>query len=253
MAGWFSEGVTGAFIIGTIINAAAIVLGAVVGLARKTPMTGENQTFFKVGLGLATIVFGLRLTWVSVHGSLKQILGQIGIVILAMMLGKLTGRLLHLQKLSNRLGKFARERIATVQPGQRGSPADGVNVCAALFCAAPLGIIGAISESLGGGPLPLLVKAAMDGLAAFGFVALFGWAVALSALPVLAFQGAISLLVLQFAQPYLEAHQLTDSVNATAGMLVFCVSLLIFEVKRVEMADYLPSLAWAPLLTLWLR
>ena len=253
MAGWFSEGVTGAFIIGTSINAAAIVLGAVVGLVRKTPMTGENQAFFKVGLGLATVVFGLRLTVVSLHGSLKQILGQLGIVILAMMLGKLTGRLLRLQKLSNRLGKFARERIAAVRPGQRGSPAEGVNVCAALFCAAPLGIIGAISESLGGGPLPLLVKAAMDGLAAFGFVALFGWAVALSALPVLAFQGAVSLVVLQFARPYLEAHQLADPVNATAGLLVFCVSLLIFEVKRVAMADYLPSLAWAPLLTLWLR
>jgi len=245
--------VTGAFIFGTIINAAAIVLGSVVGLARKTPMTGENQLFFKVGLGLATIVFGLRLTVVSLHGPAKQILIQIGIVLLAMTLGKLTGKLLHLQKLSNRLGKFARERIAALPTGGRGSPSDGVNVCAALFCAAPLGIIGAISESLGGGPWPLLVKAAMDGLAAFGFVAMFGWAVALSALPVLAFQGAISLLVMQFAQPYLAAHQLTDSVNATAGMLVFCVSLLIFEVKRVEVADYLPSLAWAPLLTLWLR
>lgn len=216
-------------------------------------MTGENQLFFKVGLGLATIVFGLRLTVVSLHGSAKQILVQIGIVLLAMTLGKLTGKLLHLQKLSSRLGKFARERIAALPAGGRGMPGDGVNVCAALFCAAPLGIIGAISESLGGGPWPLLVKAAMDGLAAFGFVAMFGWAVALSALPVLAFQGAISLLVLQFAQPYLAAHQLTDSVNATAGLLVFCVSLLIFEVKRIEVADYLPSLAWAPLLTLWLR
>ena len=225
-------------------------------------MSGENQTFFKAGLGLATIIFGLRLTVVSLHGSVKQILGQIGLVILAMILGKLTGRLLHLQKLSNRLGKFARERISAMPPGQRGSPADGVNVCAALFCAAPLGIIGAISESLGGGPLPLLVKAAMDGLAAFGFVAMFGWTVALSSLPVLAFQGSIALLVLQFAQPYLAAHELIgvvngvavfDPVNATAGLLVFCVSLLIFEVKRVEVADYLPSLAWAPLLALWLR
>jgi len=245
--------VTGAFIIGTIINAVAIVLGALVGLLRTTPITGENQTFFKVGLGLAAVVFGLRLTIVNLHGSWQQILGQIGIVILAMMLGKLTGKLLRLQKLSNRIGEFARERIGATQPGQGTSPSDGVNVCAALFCAAPLGIIGAISESLGAGPLPLLVKAAMDGLGAFGFVALFGWTVVLSSLPVLAFQGAISFLVMQFAQPFLEAHGLTDSVNATAGMLVFCVSLLIFEIRRVEMADYLPSLLWAPLLTLWLR
>lgn len=253
MADWFSEGVTGAFFIGTIVNAVAILLGAIIGLLRKKPMTAENQTFFKVGLGLAAVIFGLRLTIVSLHGSIKQILGQIGIVILAMMLGKLTGKLVRLQKLSNRMGQFARERIAATVPGQKSSASDGVNVCAALFCAAPLGIIGAVSESLGGGPLPLLVKALMDGLAAFGFVALFGWTVALSALPVLAFQGAISLLVIQFAQPYLAAHQLTDSVNATAGLLIFCVSLLIFEIRRVEMADYLPSLAWAPLLTFWLK
>lgn len=241
------------FILGTLINASAIIIGAVAGVVRKTPMSGETQTFFKVGLGLATIVFGLRLTWVSINGSFKQFLLQLGIVILAMILGKLTGRLLHLQKLSNKLGQFARERITAVKPGKPASQADGINVCAALFCAAPLGIIGAVSESLGGGPLPLLVKAAMDGLAAFGFVAMFGWAVGLSALPVLAFQGAISLLVLQFAKPYLVAHQLTDTVNATAGMLVFCVSLLIFEIRRVEMADYLPSLAWAPLLMFWLK
>jgi uncharacterized membrane protein YqgA involved in biofilm formation len=238
---------------GTIINACAILLGAIVGLTRKTPMTAENQTFIKVVLGAATVFIGLRLTWVSVGGSFKQVLWQIGIVIVAMMLGKLTGRLLHLQKLSNRLGGFARARLAAVQSKKPGGISDGVNVCAALFCAAPLGILGAVSEALGGGPQPLLVKAAMDGLAAFGFVAIFGWGVALSALPVLAFQGLISVLVARFALPVLDAHQLTGAVNATAGLLVFSVSLLIFEVKRVEIADYLPSLAWAPLLTLWLR
>ena len=244
---------TGAFYIGTLINAGAIVLGAVAGMVRKTPMAADNQTFMKIVLGTATIFIGLKLTWVSLNGPIKSILLQLGLVLLAMTLGKLTGKLLRLQKSSNRLGHYARERIAAVPAGQHGSPADGVNVCAALFCAAPLGILGATSEALGGGPFALFVKAAMDGLAAFGFVSLFGWSVGLSALPVLAFQGFISLLVGYLAQPWLEAHQLTASVNATVGLLIFCVSLLIFEVKRIEVADYLPSLIWAPLLTWWLR
>jgi uncharacterized membrane protein YqgA involved in biofilm formation len=92
----------------------------------------------------------------------------------------------------------------------------------------------------------------MDGLAAFSFVALFGWTVALSALPVLAFQGTISLAVGLLALPWLSARHLVDPINATAGLLIFAVALLIFEVRRVEVADYLPSLIWAPLLTLWL-
>jgi uncharacterized membrane protein YqgA involved in biofilm formation len=233
---------------GTLINALAIVTGGGIGLIRKSPMTAENQNFLKIGLGVATVAIGLRLTWISVNGSLKQILWQLGIVIVSMMLGRVTGRLLHLQKLSNRLGQFARERIAIAPSHAHRTAADGINVCAALFCAAPLGILGAISESLGGGPLPLLVKAVMDGLAAFGFISIFGWSVVLSALPVLAFQGTISLLVTQFALPHLDAHHLTAIVNATAGLLVFCVSLLIFEIRRVEVADYLPSLIWAPVL-----
>jgi len=238
---------------GTIINALAIVLGAIVGLTRKTPMSAENQTFLKVVLGLATVIIGLRLVWVSVSGSLLQILWQIGVVILAMMLGKLTGRLLHLQKLSNRLGQFARERLTAVQSARPAGISDGVNVCAALFCAAPLGILGAATEALGGGPLPLIIKATMDGLAALGFVAIFGWGVGLSALPVFAFQGAVFVLVRHFAFPYLEAHDLVNVVNATAGLLVFSVSLLIFEVRRVEIADYLPSLVWAPVLLALMR
>ena len=238
---------------GTLINALAIVIGAVFGLLRKTPMTAENQVFIKIVLGAATVFVGLRLTWVSVSGSLVQILWQLGIVILAMMLGKLTGRLMHLQKLSNRLGHYARARIAAVQKSKPAGISDGVNVCAALFCAAPLGILGATSEALGGGPAPLIIKALMEAMAAMGFVAMFGWGVGLSALPVLAFQGAIAVLVSQFAFPFLDSHGLVGAVNATAGLLVFSVSLLIFEVRRVEIADYLPSLVWAPLLTYLLK
>jgi uncharacterized membrane protein YqgA involved in biofilm formation len=248
VAVWLSEGVTG-----TIINALAILIGTMFGLWRKSPPNAENQSFMKLALGVAIVFVGLRLTWFSVSGSLLQILWQLGIVILAMMLGRLTGKLLRLQVLSNRLGHFARNRITAVQKPGGNSVSDGVNVCAALFCAAPLGWLGAVSEALGGGPLVLGVKAVMEALAAMGFVAMFGWGVALSALPVFALQGTIALVVSHFALPFLSAHELVGAVNATAGLMVFSVSLLVFEVRRVEVADYLPSLIWAPLITYWIR
>jgi uncharacterized membrane protein YqgA involved in biofilm formation len=49
----------------------------------------------------------------------------------------------------------------------------------------------------------------------------------------------------------LERHHLLDSVMATDGLLVVFVGLVIFEVRKIELADYLPALAVAPLLT-WL-
>lgn len=241
---------------GTLINALAIVIGTVFGLLRKKPMTAENQVFIKIVLGAATAFVGLRLAWISMSGSLRQILWQLGVVIVAMMLGRLTGRLMRLQKFSNRLGCYARDRISAAQKSKPNGISDGVNVCAALFCAAPLGILGAVSEALGGGPAPLVIKSLMEAMAAMGFVAMFGPSVALSALPVLALQGTIALLVSQFALSVLESHGLVGILNATAGVLIFSVSLLIFEVRRVEIADYLPSLIWAPSLMFfiqWLR
>jgi uncharacterized membrane protein YqgA involved in biofilm formation len=93
----------------------------------------------------------------------------------------------------------------------------------------------------------------MDGLAAMAFAAMFGWGVILSAVPVLVFQGTITLVCAHSLAPFLEARHLSDSVNATGGLLIFCVSLLIFEVRKVHVTDYLPSLVFAPLLTWWFR
>jgi hypothetical protein len=244
---------------GTILNGAGIAAGALFGLAKKKPPSLANQFFFKAVLGVLTIVCGLRLTWMGLNGSFLQILKQLVIVMAALALGRLTGRLLRLQKMSNHLGQFAREKMAAARPDSPRRFNDGFNVCTVLFCAAPLGILGAICEGLtagGSGPgyfYPLAIKAVMDGLAAMSFIAMFGSGVVLSAVPVMVFQGTITLLCGRLLQPFLLAHGLVDPVMATAGLLIFCVALILFEIKKVEVTDYLPSLAFAPLFTYWLR
>jgi len=108
-----------------------------------------------------------------------------------------------------------------------------------------------VQDGLSGYYYPLAVKAVMDGLATLGFALLFRWGVLFAALPVLAFQGTLTLLCAQFLKPFLEAHSLVDSANAVGGLLVFSVALVILELKKIELADYLPSLIFAPLLA-WL-
>jgi uncharacterized membrane protein YqgA involved in biofilm formation len=234
--------------IGTALNVAAILIGGLVGLTRRKPLAPAKESFLKVALAAFTVFYGLRLTWLSLNGSFPQILKQLLIAVLALMLGKMTGRLLRLQKMSNRLGRHARKRIAAANPSASCGLSDGFQTCAALFCAAPLAILGSVQDGLSGYYYPLAVKAVMDGLATMGFVSMFGWGVMLAALPVLAFQGTITLACAQFLKPFLEAHGLVDSVDVTGGLLVFCVALVILELKRIELADYLPSLVFAPLL-----
>ncbi len=238
--------------IGTFINVALILLGGIVGLARPGfALSPANEGLAKVALAALTVFYGLRLTWMSLSGSFLQILRQLLIVIVAMMLGKLAGRLLRLQKTSNAIGHWARERLSTRKPADPNRASEGFQICAALFCAAPLGILGAVQDGLTSPPYfyPLAVKGVIDGLAALGFVSLFGWGVVLAAIPVLAVQGTITLVCSQFLGPFLSERDLVASINAVGGLLVFSVALLMLGLKKIEVTDYLPSLVLAPLIT----
>ena len=111
--------------IGTLVNVAGIIAGGVLGLVRPRGLSAANESFFKVVLGALAVFFGLRLTWASLNGPFLAILKQLTVVILALMLGRVTGRLLRLQQFSNRIGKSAGERIASAQPDHPKRIAEG--------------------------------------------------------------------------------------------------------------------------------
>jgi Uncharacterized membrane protein, possible Na+ channel or pump len=237
--------------IGTLLNVAGILIGGTVGIFRRSPLPLINESFLKVALGAFTVYYGLRLSWLSLNGSFPHILKQILIAILALMLGKLSGRLFGLQKFSNSLGRAARERIASITSQSRRDPGVGFKTCAVLFCATPLAILGSMQDGLSGYYYPLAVKGVIEGFGALGFASIMGWGTLLAALPVLVFQGSITLICERWLAPFISSRHLQyllDETNVVGGLLVFCVGLIIFELKKLEVADYLPSLIYAPLL-----
>jgi len=233
---------------GAFLNALGILLGALFGLAQRAPLSAGTQDFFRRALGAATVFFGLRLVWLHVHGTFWSCAKQLLIALLAVTLGNWIGRLLRLQTLSNRLGRHASRAMASASVGAARQSGPGFIACMVLFCAAPLGLIGAVTDGLSGDFYLLAVKAVMVGLAMTGFVKMFGWPVALSAFPVYAFLGAITLACQYYAKPLLEAHALTDSVHVASGLIACAVALVILGVRKVELANYLPALVVAPIL-----
>ena len=235
---------------GTILNAAAIVLGSLGGLAARQPLAQAQQLTLKVLLALLTVVAGLHLAGTSLGSTPGQMGKQLLVVILAMMLGRPTGRLLGLQKLSNRLGLYARQKLQDLKPVGPGRFSEAFLVGTVLFCASPLGVLGAVQDGLGGHWYALGVKAMLDALTAMSLVRTFGPGITAAAVPMVAFQGTVSLLARWLGQ-LAPNPAMVDAANATGGMLVFCTALLLFNVRKVQVADYLPSLLFAPLLR-WL-
>ncbi|HEX7569076.1 MAG TPA: DUF554 family protein [Verrucomicrobiae bacterium] len=220
--------------IGAFLNALGILLGALLGLTGRGRWPARRQGRIKSALGAFTAFCGLQLVWLNVSGSFRSVLKQFFLAVLAVLLGNLLGKILGLQKISNRLGRHATKLLAAGEASP-ARPANGLIAATILFCAAPLGLLGAVT----------------DGLAMTSFVKMFRWPVALAALPVFFFFNVLTLTVHAFAQPWLEAHNLIHAVNAAAGLVICATALVVLEVRRVELANYLPALVVAPFLT-WL-
>lgn len=239
-------------VIGAFLNALGILLGSLFGFARSEPVSPHLQTQFRTALGALTALCGLHLLWLSVGGSAFTVLKQLLVACLAMVLGSQLGRLLALQKISNRVGRYAAGLLVGAQTGAGVKPTDGFVAVTILFCAAPLGLVGAVTDGLGNYFLPLALKAVMDGMAMTTFVKMLRWPVALAAVPVFLFLNGLAVIIHLLVLPKLATPELVQAINAAAGLLICAMTLVILEVRRVELANYLPALFLAPILSRFL-
>ena len=234
---------------GAFLNALGILLGALFGLVRREPLTLPTQKYLQSAIGAFTVFYGLRLVWENIGGSFALCLKQLLIAALAVTLGYGLGKILGLQTISNRLGRYASARLAPAPADAAVRPASGLLAATILFCAAPLGIVGAVTDGLGDYFYPLALKAVMDGLAMTSFVKMFRWPVALAAFPVFIFLNGLTLAAQVAVRWWLVTPPLVQSVNLAGGLIMCAMSLVILSQRRVALANFLPVLALAPLLT----
>lgn len=246
----FAAPVSLAPVTGTLLNTWAIVTGTAIGLTVTKDISPANQQRLKTGMGVFTVYAGLSATWHGLNGSFGQVFGQLAVVAVALILGNIVGKLLRLQESANKLGRYAREQISRASQSSVRSVSNGFLTCSVLFCVGPIALLGALQDGFAGDFKILSVKSLMDGLASMAFAKTFGWGILLSAVPVVAYQGTVTLMAASL-QPLLLDHALLDSIHATAGLLICCIALIILELKKVRLADYIPSLAFAPFIT-WL-
>ena len=238
--------------LGTAFNVAAIIVGGMLGLIITKDLSVKLQKQLRKWIGILIVIAGFVMIWEGLREvGFGAKFGLIGIAFLSTSLGRPIGRLLHIQAGMNRLGRYAGGLFTAVQDNNaKRSFNDGFFACAILFCVSPLAVLGPIQDGMTGNFLTLVVKALMDGLAAFAFARTFGVSVLFAALPVLAIQGTVTLLSIWMAQQFPHPAML-PAINVIGGMLVVCTTLIVFEAKKIELGDFLPALVVAPLLAWW--
>jgi uncharacterized membrane protein YqgA involved in biofilm formation len=131
--------------------------------------------------------------------------------------------------------------------GSHGRFVEGFVTSSLLFCIGPLAILGALSDGLGEGRDQLMLKSALDFFASVAFASTLGWGVAASAIAVGVYQGAMTLAGVALGSVMPDA--LISAITATGGMLLLGVGFRMLEIRRMRVADMLPALVVAPLLT----
>jgi uncharacterized membrane protein YqgA involved in biofilm formation len=133
------------------------------------------------------------------------------------------------------------------KPNQGTNFVRGFLTASLVFCVGPMTILGSIQDGLTGDFELLAIKSVLDGFAALAFASTLGVGVLFSALTVLFFQGAISLLAFQ-AQALLTDGMMNEMTAVGGLMLLGLAVSALLELRPIRVGNLLPGLVVAPLL-----
>jgi uncharacterized protein len=127
---------------------------------------------------------------------------------------------------------------------------EGFVATSLLFCVGPMAIVGCLNNGLAGDSALLTVKAVMDGVASIVFSSIYGIGVGFSALPILIYQGSLSLAAGILSTTLIDpAHDPRVLLIAgVGGLMVMGIGLNLLEIQKIRVSAFLPALAIAPIL-----
>lgn len=260
--------------LGTLINVVAIVVGSALGrlIGHRLPER-TNQLVTDI-LGLVVIVLGGLNVMSLADADYEAAVGSGGtllVVLGALLIGGITGSALRIEQRLEALGGWlqrrftravptvplaadgdtdaaaAHEALAAAHADRRALFITGFVNASLVFCIGPLAILGAFSDGTGQGIDQLVLKSVLDGFASIAFAATLGWGVALSALPVAAWQGLLTLLATTLGAVLSSAA--ISALTATGGVLLLGVGIRLLRLRAIAVGDMLPALIVAPVLT----
>ena len=216
--------------IGTLVNAGTILVGSAVGSTLKRGIGEKYKAVMMDAMGLAATALGIN----SIVGAMPQSRYPV-LFIVSLALGGLMGTRLSLNTAFERA-------VAKIT---RGSDlARGLSTAILLFCAGTLSILGPMQSALQGDHTFLFTNAILDGITSTVLASTFGIGIALAALVLFCWQGAIYLLA-GVIEPYITDALMTE-ISLVGGVLILASGLGILGIKQIKTMNLLPALLVPP-------
>lgn len=218
---------------GTLLNVATVVGGSAIGLLIHSKLPQKITTITFQGIGLFTLFIGFFMAMKT-----KEPL----IMILSIVPGGILGEWLDLARYLERFSEWLKGRVKS----HNARFTEGLMTAFLLFCMGSMTILGAIEEGLGNKPNLLIAKSVLDGFSSIALSTTFGIGVLFSAIPLLLYQGALTLGA--SALHNVLSDPIVNEVSAVGGLILIGLGLSILEIKAMKILNMLPALLIAAIL-----
>ncbi len=230
--------------LGTVVNTIAIIIGAACGILLKKGLPERYKTTIMQAIGLSVVIVGVSgalqgIYSVTAEGKLDR--NYITGMILSLVGGSIIGELLKIEDNLDKLGAWFQKRFSQSE----SSFAKGFVTASLVYCVGAMAIIGALEDGLYGKVDILFAKSMLDGISAIVFSATLGTGVLLSSLPVLIYQGSITLLA-GVLKPLLT-DVVVSQMSLVGGVLIMAIGFNLLEIKKFKVGNMLPAI-FIPLL-----
>jgi len=221
---------------GTLINVAAIIIASLLGIILKKGLPEKIQKgiMFALGIGLIALSLGWFLKdflivttdGLTTHSDL--------LIILSLVIGVLIGEWIDIDM---RLNRFAEniEKKYNLPPLAKGFIAATL-----IFCVGAMAIVGSIQDGLYGDTTTLIIKSTLDFVTAMILSSILGIGVIFSAISVFIYQGSITLLA-SASETFLTTDMIT-AISMVGNILLIAIGINFMEIKRIKVANMLPSI-----------
>jgi len=224
------------------------LIGAGIGVALGHRLPENISRTLTDALGLVVLVIGgLNLVALTDSSFVRAVssAGTLLVVLASLVLGSVLGSMLGIEQRLAHFGTWL--QLKASRGGDKEKFIEGFVNASLLFTIGPMAVLGALQDGLGQGFDVLALKSTLDGLTSVAFAAALGWGVAFAAIPVGIWQGLLTLLAASAGA--LMSDALVASITATGGVLLLGTGLRVLQIRMVSVADMLPALVLAPLIT----
>ena len=228
---------------GTLINGLAVIGGGLLGLIFRKSLPQRFQITLMQALGLSSIFIGIAGALEKMLVIQVRVQGTM-LAVLSLAAGALLGEGINLEYRFEQFGSWLKKKTGSDEDDRF---MEAFLTASLTICVGAMAIVGALQDGLAADPSLLITKAVLDCLIIMIFTSALGKGAIFSVIPLVLFQGSITLLARLIA-PVLSDGMIAN-LAMTGSMLIFCVGVNLMFNTKIRVANLLPALLIALLLT----